>query len=113
MTDLELAEKFCKKAQSSKNRGIEFSLTLKRYRQLLSSQTCYYTGVTFDETNSEFKRTLERLDPRVGYTDSNTVAVCHAANVVKSAFDVHAHKGTFSKKQNVRFLQMLLKNHAV
>ena len=70
--DVTIAGWYVRKAESAKERGIEFTLSFKRYKELRNTKKCYYTGV---ELNREVF-SLDRLDADKGYTDSNTV-VCH------------------------------------
>lgn len=73
VTDLEVANKLIKLYQSSKDRNIEFDLTLRKVRQLLQAKTCYYTGVPFEE-NGPLSRSIDRVDSSLGYVDDNVVA---------------------------------------
>ena len=71
MDDLTIAHRYISKAQSADKRGIEFTLSFNRYRQLLKTRRCFYTGV---ELVPGENFSLDRVDSAVGYTDSNTVA---------------------------------------
>jgi hypothetical protein len=73
VTDLEVANKLIKLYQSSKDRKIDFDLTLKKVRQLLQVKTCYYTGVPFEE-DGPLSRSVDRVDSSLGYVDDNVVA---------------------------------------
>jgi hypothetical protein len=70
--DRRLAEMYLAKIRSSKDRGIDFSLTLSEYKRFSKLKTCYYTGLTLNSKT----RTLDRIDNKVGYITGNVV-VCH------------------------------------
>ena len=91
MDDLELAKKYLSKARSSKDRGIEFSLSLKRYRQLMLTKRCFYTGIVLTKPEGDKRKfsdlTIDRVDCNEGYTDSNSVACCNGINQLKSQWE--------------------------
>ena len=70
--DRRLAEMYLSKIRSSKDRGIDFSLTLSEYKRFSKLKTCYYTALTLNSKT----RTLDRIDNKVGYITGNVV-VCH------------------------------------
>ena len=86
MTDLDLAKKYVAKAASAGARGLEFSLSFVTYRRLMARKTCAYTGLPFKE-KGEQKRTLERIDNKLGYVEGNVIPVIHAANQIKSKWE--------------------------
>lgn len=98
VSDEILVGRFMQTKNSAKERGIEFSLSLKRLRQLLNTKRCYYTGVElFQKTNLQIKNipnslsanylTLERIDSTKGYTNDNVVAVAYSVNNFKGSLD--------------------------
>lgn len=83
ITDLEVANKLIKLSQSAKDRGIEFDLSFKKVRQLVSVEKCYYTGTIFQETGT-YSRSVDRVDSSKGYVDNNVVACTVDINSKKS-----------------------------
>ena len=85
ISDMDLAIRYVRKLQSCKGRNIEFNLSLKRYKQLILTKRCFYTGVLMNDIEHHPKQlTLDRIDASVGYTDENTVACCLDINRKKS-----------------------------
>lgn len=83
MNDLEIARRMVSKADNAKQRGIEFDLSFADMKRLLSRKTCYYTRNKFTETGGN-KRTLDRINSKLGYTKANTVACTSACNKLKN-----------------------------
>lgn len=90
--DAGVANYYQGKLSSCKSRGISFELTLMECHALLSAKTCYYSGKPFDK-NGPGCLTLERINPDIGYTPENTVAVRSGTNAQKSGLDAFV-KGT-------------------
>lgn len=89
MNDLEIAERYLRKAQQSKDKGHIFDLSFSDFARIMRKKTCVYTGIEMTtklagKTIKDTDRTLERMDNSIGYTKSNTIAVCHYANKLKS-----------------------------
>ena len=89
ITDLEVANKLIKLSQSAKDRGIEFDLSFKKVRQLVSVEKCYYTGTIFQETGT-YSRSVDRVDSSKGYELSNMEWVTHSENSRRGAVNRHA-----------------------
>lgn len=91
--DLYVSSKYRDKANDAKNRGLEFSLTFAEFRRLFARTRCEYTGIDMNlpklEGGVQVKTnlTIERIDNRLGYVSGNCIAVCYAANNVKSVFE--------------------------
>jgi len=70
----------------AKERGIEFTLSLKKYKSLMKIKYCYYSGIllTNGSTSAPTYRTLERLDSEGPYSDDNVVACCQRLNQAKT-----------------------------
>ena len=98
--DVELAWMYVKKAQSTKDRGLDFELSLSEYVSLSKDKYCFYTGVLLTSKN----RTIERLNPNIGYYHSNCVAVSSKANSAKSALDAFLKSDVFTSKQKASIL---------
>lgn len=82
-----VARKYLDKLQNARERGLEFTLTLRDVARLMKRKRCYFTGIELLDTSGSAhpqKRTFDRLDSSKGYTPENTVASSHAANSSKS-----------------------------
>lgn len=86
-SDLDIAKGYLNKAQSAKDRDLDFELSFSFYKRCLNKKRCYYTNKLMDRSSKELAPTLERLDPKIGYTESNTVVVCKLANSIKSVWE--------------------------
>lgn len=83
MNDQILAQQYVAKFTSSKDRGIEFSLTFAQFKRLKSTKRCYYTGLLLDKDS----HTIDRVDNTLGYVQGNCVA-CHTSfNTLKSVWE--------------------------
>lgn len=87
-----VAQKYINKVDSSRKRGLEFSLSIADFRKLLLRKRCAYTGVAMtihrgcnQQNNTDL--TIERIDNKIGYVRGNVISVCAAANKVKSVFE--------------------------
>lgn len=89
--DCLVARKYRDKVSSSKTRNIEFKLSLNEFRQLLMRKNCAYTGIPLtlhtqgNPSNTDLS--IERIDNNKGYVKGNVIAVCYAANNIKSVFE--------------------------
>ena len=91
--DTLVARKYTHLMASANSRGKEFGLNLSDVRKLLRRKTCAYTGVQLTEPKPQppngtakpeyTDRTIDRIDPSVGYHPHNVVTVCHLANSMK------------------------------
>ena len=85
MTDLQIAQRFVRKARQAKERGIFFDLSFTTFKRLLKRKTCYYTGVKFkDKPNDRLELTIDRIDNRLGYVEGNVVACTRRINLAKA-----------------------------
>lgn len=69
--------------RSATGRGIDFSLNDEDVRILLERKTCYYTGARFKD-NTDYHRTVDRIDNKLGYVKGNVVACTLGANRLKN-----------------------------
>lgn len=74
VTDIDIARKYLNISNSASERQIPFTLSLKKIKELLSENSCYYSGVEFTSEGDDAK-TFDRVDSTKGYTDNNVV-VC-------------------------------------
>lgn len=95
VSDNELASKYLSLFQSARNRGIPFTLSLKRLRQLLAQERCYYSGVKFVTGSNDLGRSFDRVDSSLGYTDENLVVCTIMLNSAKSNLSMKDFLGIF------------------
>lgn len=73
--------------------GLEFTITKEWVRERASTGVCSVTGVPFELGRSQKYRTnpygisLDRIDPRGGYTEDNTRVVITAFNLMRNEYD--------------------------
>jgi hypothetical protein len=72
LTDYQVAKKLVQLKQSADSRKLEFDLSFKTVRRIMTTKKCYYTGVEFGEGN--LQRSVDRVDSTKGYIDGNVVA---------------------------------------
>lgn len=71
-------------------KNLEFSLTLARVEVALLIGKCERTGIAFDFQShnsyhfNPFSPSIDRIDSKIGYTDTNVQIVCTAYNIAKS-----------------------------
>lgn len=88
-----VAKKYTNKVLSSKERNIEFSLTLSQFRKLLTRRYCAYTGLPlsihsgYNNSPRGLDLTIERVDSSKGYVHGNVISVCADANSLKSVLE--------------------------
>lgn len=81
--DYTIAKKLVQLKQSADSRGIEFTLSFRKVKNLMNSKVCYYTGKKFSKKGINAK-SIDRVDSTKGYTDSNVVACTTDINRKKS-----------------------------
>jgi hypothetical protein len=72
LTDYIVAKKLIQLKQSADSRGIEFKLSFKEVKKLMSAKICFYTRKKFGEDLDA--RSIDRVDSSIGYVDGNVVA---------------------------------------
>jgi hypothetical protein len=82
LTDLTIAKKMLQLKQSADSRGIEFNLSFKVVKRLLSTKKCYYTGKLFSTGTSA--RSIDRVETTKGYVNGNVVACTVEINSKKA-----------------------------
>lgn len=98
MNDIDIAKRFIRKADSSRDRNIPFVLSFTEYKRLLNTRKCYYTGVelVFKEGDPN-NFTLDRIDSSKGYMPGNVVACCLSINQKKKDLTLAEMKMMFNK----------------
>lgn len=84
-TDIEKCRGYCALQDHAKQRGIGFTLSYRRYCQLLKAKRCFYTGVELNKSphKSPDHFTLDRIDSTGPYSDTNTVPCTGNFNIRK------------------------------
>ena len=85
-TSITLEDVLLKRLQlyrSAVSRNIEFSLDDEDVRTILERKTCYYTGARFRD-NTDYHRTVDRIDNKLGYVKGNVVSCTLGANRLKN-----------------------------
>lgn len=89
VTDLEVAKKLISIKSSADGRALEFDLSLKKVRQLLSTKKCYISGAKLNRVQGDNNQlTFDRLDNTKGYTDDNVVACSLKMNRLKDSLTI-------------------------
>ena len=83
VTDIEVAQKMLQLKQSATSRSLDFDLSFRTVRFLLSQKKRYYTGIPFEESGGS-SRSIDRVDPSKGYIEGNVVACTVDINGKKS-----------------------------
>jgi len=83
------------KVNNTKQRGIEFNLSLREFRYLRKAKYCFYTGVEMVKQQGKVKVqgnswTIDRVDDAKDYERGNVVACSAKANSWKNGFDLAA-----------------------
>jgi hypothetical protein len=101
-----VARFYLNKIKSSKDRKLEFSLTLTEVKNILRAKYCQLTGVPLthtgasDSTSNSMSSsgqqrysdlTIDRIDNNLGYVKGNVLACCYGANHIKSLIEGNLH----------------------
>lgn len=107
--DIQFARAYDAKHQNAARDGNPFDLTFEEWRELMLAPVCAYSGKVFNSSpNSPYSRTMERINPRLGYTPDNTVAVVRAANTEKSLLDAFIKGDVILPEMKVKLLRKAL-----
>lgn len=82
LTDYAVAKKLIQLKQSADSRGIEFNLSFREVKKLMSAKICFYTRKKFGEDLDA--RSIDRVDSNLGYVGGNVVACTVDINRKKS-----------------------------
>ena len=77
-------KRYRNKKTDARRRGIEFSITLEQFTDIVMQETCFYSKKKLTVFDDDF--TIERLDSNLGYVDGNVVICKQEYNNVKSKF---------------------------
>lgn len=73
VSDLDVALKLTQLYHSARDRKLEFNLTYKTVKRLITNKKCFYTGVEF-QPEGTLSRSIDRVDTSRGYVEGNVVA---------------------------------------
>lgn len=109
MTDITIAQKMLDLKKSAEARKLEFSLSFRHVKKLMTTKYCFYTNNKFENNSNDkdLKRTIDRIDASKGYTDLNTVACCESFNNRKANLTLNDMINMFnvlSNKLNIHSL---------
>lgn len=87
-----VANYYVNKAQSAKDRNVEWKLSLVSVRNMMRCTRCPYTGEELTIPNLKASPrptdvTIDRIDSTKGYVPGNVMVVSRAANNFKSIFE--------------------------
>lgn len=94
--DVLIAKAYVSKASSSRDRGIDFTLSFTSFKNMCKAKKCYFTGLPL--TSDTF--TIDRIDSNKPYEHGNVVA-CHK--------EFNSLKSLFENPQNTLNLELTLK----
>ena len=84
------------RAKNANTRGISFKLTHAQLKALLKRKTCFYCKqklvIMAGSPKPSNHFTIDRINPKEGYTKENGVACCDACNALKSSFEYKSLK---------------------
>ena len=114
ITEEVIAIKFLNKIKTSKQRGINFELTLGQFKRLMNTKTCHYSGIELykgkprDEENPSFNSmTIDRIDNTIGYTKDNSVVAAYGINQIKG--ELERNNNGVSLKHMIKMVKTLTK----
>lgn len=89
VSDVDIAQKLLAIKSSADSRGIEFNLSLRKVKKLLSTKKCYISGVELNKIQKDDNQlTFDRLDNSKGYIDDNVVACSLRMNRLKGELTI-------------------------
>ena len=99
--DYIICKKLIQLRQSAQSRGLEFNLTFKTVKKLLSTKRCFYTNVVMTEDSGMNSRSIDRVDSTKGYIEGN---------VVSCTVDINSKKGHLTIKEILSLAKNLEKH---
>lgn len=81
--DVLIAKAYTSKAASSRDRGIDFTISFTSFKNMCKAKKCYFTGLPL--TADTF--TIDRIDSSKPYEHGNVVACHKEFNSLKSIFE--------------------------
>lgn len=102
--DMNTARYYTFKMSNAQERNIPFRLTLLEMKELTEATHCAYTGEKFPLHGDDI-RTLERINPKVGYEAGNCVMVTEQANKHKAKLDAFMHIDVIPAEMKLKLLR--------
>lgn len=102
-TDLRIARSYDTKHSNATREGHSFELSLSDWIVLMNQPVCAYSGKKFDARTHP--RTMERINPCLGYTVENTIAVTSHANTEKSRLDAFVKGNIITDEMKLKLLR--------
>lgn len=99
ISDHVVCKKLVQLRQSALSRGIEFDLCFSTVKRLLTHKKCFYTGVLF--STGDKARSIDRLDPGMGYVEGNVVAC---------TVDINSKKANLTIKEIIMLAEKIQKH---
>lgn len=93
------------KVDSSAERGLEWRITFEQFVELMQVEKCAYTGTVFPKDHG---RSIERVNPKEGYTMENVVIVTARANSQKAQLDQFVHEEHIPNEMKIKLLRKAL-----
>lgn len=93
------------KVKSCEERGLEWRITFNQFVELMTVEKCAYTGTVFPKDHG---RSIERVNPKVGYTMENVVIVTARANSQKAQLDQFIHDDHIPAEMKIKLLRKAL-----
>lgn len=81
--DVLIAKAYTSKAASSRDRGIDFTISFTSFKNMCKAKKCYFTGLAL--TSDTF--TIDRIDSSKPYEHGNVVACHRDFNNLKSLLE--------------------------
>ena len=110
--DLAVALKFAAKYDNATRKGHHFDLSLERMGQIIDKGICEFTGEPFTSLtgdDGDNVLTIDRIDPRVGYIDGNTIGVAKWVNNLKATtLDALMHNKRLTAESKIKMLRKSL-----
>lgn len=108
-SDIKVAQRYINKSTDAERRGLSFSLTYPEFYKIVASPVCAYSGKPFAiDEKGVYAMTLERINPVLGYTPDNTIAVTSAANSEKSRLDAFVKGQEILPEMKIKLLRKAL-----
>lgn len=93
------------KVNSSAERGLEWRITFEQFVELMQVEKCAYTGTVFPKDHG---RSIERVNPKEGYTMENVVIVTARANSHKAMLDQFVHEEHIPNEMKIKLMRKAL-----
>ncbi|AAQ81484.1 hypothetical protein 44RRORF166c [Aeromonas phage 44RR2.8t] len=90
------------KVTGCQERGLEWRITFPQFVELMHTESCAYTGTIFPKDSG---RSIERVNPKEGYTMENVVIVTSRANSQKAQLDQFVHDNHIPTEMKIKLMR--------